>query len=465
MSSIPLISIVGRPNVGKSTLFNRLMGKRLSIVDDMPGVTRDRIFGRCSMGKKAFHLVDTGGLTWAGAKDILDDGVEKQILASMDSSAALIFVVDAAAGITPEDRYVADEVRRRKCPVILVSNKADGPRMDDDIVEAHELGLGEPMPISAQHGRNIDQLKTRIIELLPKDIYDEGEGEAIRFCVVGRPNVGKSSITNAILGEERCVVSPVPGTTRDRVDTEFVYKDEKFIIVDTAGIRRRKMKMDSLEYYSYGRAKGAIKDSDVAVLVLDAEDGLLEGDKRIVSFVQENQKGLIVAVNKMDLVEEPDYDVFLKNTFKSAPFLRNTPFIFVSAMEKAGMPSLLENVTEVHKKLNEMLPLELLKNVIYDTRVIYSPRAVGGRVGEIRDVLHDRTNPPRVVIKVNGVDLFPPDYMRLLENRIRSVFDLTGVPLDLALSAPPKPEPKKKKTPEGLRKKRKPSSSSKYGKR
>ncbi|MFC1474964.1 ribosome biogenesis GTPase Der, partial [bacterium] len=431
---VPLISIVGRPNVGKSTLFNRLLGRRVAIVDDMPGVTRDRIFARCRFGDVSCHIVDTGGLTEGMGKDTIEAEVEKQILMSIDSSSALIFLTDVTTGLIPEDRFVADILRRKGKPVIVAANKADNQKLGNTALEFHELGLGDPIPISAQHGLNIDTLTSRLVKLLPPAEYVPGKEDPIRFCVVGRPNVGKSSITNAILGEERCVVSPIPGTTRDRVDTEFEFDDMHFLIVDTAGIKRRKTKMDNMEFYGYSRARRAIQDSDVAVLVLDAEHGLLEGDKRIAAFIMENQKCFIATVNKMDLIETPDYEMFLKNTLDSAPFMRNTPFLFLSALERLGMDLLIDKIVDVHGRSRELLPLDFLKNVIYDTRALYSTRSRGRRTGEIKNVIHDRVNPPRVILKVNDEELFVPGYLRLIENRIRSVFNLSGIPLDLVIS-------------------------------
>jgi len=434
-AEMPLVSIVGRPNVGKSTLFNRLMGRRVSIVDDTPGVTRDRIYGRTFIEGIPCHLVDTGGLSYDTGGGDIETGVEKQIMMSIESSTALVFVVEVQTGVTPEDRFVADVLRKSGKPVILAANKADSTKHDNEALEFHELGFGEPVPCSALHGRGVGEITGLLGELLPGSREATQERPAVRFCVAGRPNVGKSSITNAILGEDRCIVSGTPGTTRDRVDTEFQLGGTHFVIVDTAGIKRRKTKMDSLEFYGFTRAKRAIGDSDVTVLVLDAREGALEGDKRIAGYVIENKKGLIVAVNKMDLIEDPDYDVFLENTFRTAPFLKNTPFLFISALERSGMDVLLENVLDVHRRLNELLPLELLKNVIFDTRMLYSPPSRGKRAGEIRGVIHDRSNPPRIIIKVNDTELFPTDYRRLIENRIRAVFNLAGVPLDMVFSS------------------------------
>lgn len=435
--TLPLVSIVGRPNVGKSTLFNRLIGRRVAIVDDSSGVTRDRIFAKCRIGAADVYIVDTGGLTAGAGKSEMERNIEKQILMSFESSAALVFVVDSATGLMPEDREVAAVLRRYGKPVVLAANKAESRRTAQGASEFFELGFGEPLTVSALHGDNIDALKERISELIPEEAAEPREEQPIRFCVVGRPNVGKSSIANAILGEERCVVSDVPGTTRDMVDTEFARGGRAFVIVDTAGLKRRKSKMDRLEFYGATRTRRAIEGADVAVLVLDARDGLLEGDKRIISAVIELKRGLVIAVNKMDLIEDPVYDNFLKHLEKEAPFLMPSPVLFVSALEGRGMDELFESLVLVHGRLNSPLPIELLKNVICDVRALYSPRSSGGRVGAIKDVIHDRVNPPRVVVKVNDPDLFAPAYVKLIENRIRGVFDLEGVPLDLKLVGAP----------------------------
>jgi len=436
--TLPLVSLVGRPNVGKSTLFNRLIGRRIAIVDDTPGVTRDRIFGRCRIGGSDVYLVDTGGLTSYTRKSEMEKNIEKQVLMSFEDSAAVIFVVDAAAGLTPEDEHAAGILRKYKRPVVVAANKAESEKAAAAAAEFFRLGFGEPVALSALHGTNISGLLERVAPHLPEGTATGPRERPVRFCVAGRPNVGKSSIVNAILGEERCVVSPVPGTTRDRVDAEFTRDGRPFVIVDTAGIKRRKTKMDKLEFYGSTRAIRAIEESDVVVLVLDAAEGLSEGEKRIAADILERRKGIVVAVNKMDLVDDPKPRRYMKFLVDEASFLRHAPVVFVSALNRTGFDALLDTLLDVHQRMNAMLPLELLKNVIYDVRALYSPGSRGRGFGEIRDVVHDRTNPPRVVIRVNDTELFKEAYVRLIENRIRNVFDLRGVPLDLSLSGAPK---------------------------
>jgi GTP-binding protein len=442
-TQLPLVSLVGRPNVGKSTLFNRLIGRRIAIVDDTPGVTRDRIFGRCRIGDVTAYLVDTGGISSYADKSEMDRNVEKQVLMTFEDSAVVALVVDAAAGLMPEDEYAADVLRRYKRPVVVVANKSDNDKLAEAaMAEFFKLGFGEPVPVSALHGINIDLLRERIEPLLPPAEETAREGRPLRFCVAGRPNVGKSSIVNAILGEERCVVSAIPGTTRDRVDTEFTRDGRPFVIGDTAGIKRHKTRMDKLEFYSSTRARRAIVESDVAVLVLDAKEGILEGDKKVAGDILEMKKGLIVVVNKIDLIETPKFDRFVEYIAREAPFLRHSPVVFMSALEREGIGDLLDTLVEVRARMTEMLPIELLRNVIYDVRALYSPKSRGSRIGEIKGVLHDRANPPRIIIRVNDTALFPPAYVRLIENRIRTVFNLRGVPLDLTLTAPSKKKSK-----------------------
>ncbi|MFA6449070.1 MAG: ribosome biogenesis GTPase Der [bacterium] len=443
-TQLPLVSFVGRPNVGKSTIFNRLIGRRVAIVDDTPGVTRDRIFGRCTIAGKQVYIVDTGGLTSYTDKSEMDANIQKQAMLSFEDSTVLVLVVDAQAGLLPEDEYAANILRKHKCQVIVAANKADNEKMAETASEFFALGFGAPVPVSALHGFNMPELKERIGKFLPPTERLEERGRAVRFCMAGHPNVGKSSIVNAILGEERCVVSPVPGTTRDRVDSEFTYEGRPFVIVDTAGIRRRKLKMDKLEFYSSTRARNAIAESDVAILVLDAKEGIIEGDKRLVAEIIALKKGLVIAVNKMDLVDEPAPERFVNYLSKEASFLRHTPVVFMSALKSEGIDVLLDTLVDVYGRMNEMLPHELLRNVVLDVRALYSPRSRGKVFGEIKAVLHDRTNPPRVVIKVNDKGLFTPGYIRMIESHIRNCFDLTGVPLDLSLSAPP-PKKRKKK--------------------
>jgi GTPase len=433
----PTLAIVGRPNVGKSTLFNRLAGRRIAIVDDQPGVTRDSLTSDCRIEGKRCRLVDTGGLTNNRRKDTIEQGVDHQILTTIEKAALVLFVADVASGPMPEDRYVADTLRRMKRPVVLVANKADTHKQEQRLDDLYELGLGEPQAVSALHGRNMEELCEHIAKLLPRSDEPPDE-ERIRFCLVGRPNVGKSSLANAILGQERCIVSPTPGTTRDSIATDFSWNDIAYTVVDTAGQRRRKGDLDNVEFYSITRARDAIKRSDVAVLVLDATQGLLEGDKRIASAINEYKRGFLLLVNKMDLISAPDTDSFISNLLIDAPFLRHTPILFISAMHREGMDTVLKHTAAIRDRLYATLPQDLLENIIYDIRALFSPGSSGRRVGEIRGVIHDRTTPPRVVLKVNDRDLFPPAYMRLIENRLRDAFDLAGVPLDLNVSSPPK---------------------------
>jgi len=428
---LPLIAFVGRPNVGKSTLFNRLVGSRVAIVDPTPGVTRDRIFGRCSIDGLPAELVDTGGLTSYGRKSEMDRNIEKQVMMSIESATLVLFVVDTIDGLMPEDKYTADILRRYDRPVLVVANKADDKSHEVSASEFFELGYDEPVAVSALHGKNVEKLFARIKPYLPEPEEDEEGEKPVRFCVVGRPNVGKSSIVNAILGEERCVVSEVAGTTRDMVNTTFSRDGSPYVIVDTAGVRKRRKKMDRIEYFGTTRSKRAIAGSDVALLILDAQDGILEGDKKLIDAIFSLKKGLVIAVNKMDLVDNPVYDEFIEYVQNAAPFIRQTPLIFVSALEREGMDMVLDTLLRVHERMNAFLPLELLKNIIFDIRSFYSPGSKGNRMGEIKAVVHDLVNPPRVVIKVNDPNLFPESYRRLIENQIRSVFDLSGVPLDL----------------------------------
>lgn len=442
LREIPVVSIVGRPNVGKSTLFNRLVGRRVAIVDDRPGVTRDSNIAKCRIEGKLCHLVDTGGLSNTRRKDEIESGVDRQILASIENSSLVLFVVDLAAGPQPEDKYVAETLRRRKTEVVFVANKADGDRLERQTGAFFELGLGEPMPVSALHGRNVEELLERVGSLLPAAAEAPPE-ERIRFCIVGRPNVGKSSITNAILGQERCVVSSVPGTTRDSIETDFTWNELHFTIIDTAGQRRNKSSLDNIEFYSITRARAAIRNCDVAALVLDATQGLLEGDKRIAAAIQEYQRGFLIIVNKMDLVENPVMEYFIKNLVDGAPFLRHTPIMFVSAHEREGMDAVLDSVADIHDRLHTALPKELVENLIYDIRALFSPRSRGAAIGEIKGVIHDKTNPPRIVVRTNDKTLFPPEYVRLIENRIREAFDLDGVPLEIVFTGSPKKKGKK----------------------
>ena len=444
------MAIIGRPNVGKSTLFNTLMGKRIAIVDDQPGVTRDRIFGRCGFAERDFFLVDTGGLVSKPEAGAIEAEVELQIQTSIREAHLLLFVVDAVRGMVPEDRYVAEVIRRQGKPVLLLANKSDSEAIERRVSEFYELGLGDPIPVSALQRRGIDDLEDALAEQLPDTgAMERGARPPTKFTVVGRPNVGKSSLVNAILGEERCVVSAVPGTTRDAVNTELVWKDRDFVIVDTAGVRKHKSRMDSLEYYSWQRTQRAVNGSDVAVLVLDAQKGLLEGDKKIADFVLGRKRGLVLAINKMDLIESPDVGKFLEYVAEEAPFLRNMPAVFVSALKREGIEPLFETLIHVHRRMNTLLPLDLLTNVVTDVRMMFSPPGKGPRPAEIRSVTHDGTNPPRIILNVNDPILFPTDYLRLMENQIRAVFDLSGVPVEVKAIATGRKHRGKKYPPKG----------------
>lgn len=442
LNELTAIAIVGRPNVGKSTLFNRLCGKRISIVDDRPGVTRDSIISKTAMDGKPCYIVDTGGLTHSRRKEGLEAEIEKHILRSITWAKAAVFLVDGSSGPMPDDKFVAGILRREGLKTIFVINKCDGPEQDIRASNFFELGMGEPICVSALHGRNFDQLRTAIAEYLPDPPPPEKIPRRITFSLVGRPNVGKSSLTNAILGWDRCVVNNEPGTTRDSIATDFDWDGEPFTIVDTAGQRRRKKNLDDVEFYSITRAVEAIKKSDVGVLVIDAHAGLLEGDKRIAAAIIENKRGFLLVVNKMDLVEAELIEDFIKYIQKTIPFLATIPMVFVSALNSKGMDSILGNIAEIYTRQNTPLPLKLLENVIYDVRQMFSPKGKGRGSGRIDAVIHDRVNPPRIVLKVDDKDAFTTDYIRMIENRIREVFNLSGVPLDLSLSAPPK-KPKK----------------------
>ncbi|MFH1538581.1 MAG: ribosome biogenesis GTPase Der [bacterium] len=439
------VAIVGRPNVGKSALFNRLMGKRIAIVDGAFGVTRDRISGICTRGGAHFELYDMGGFV-SRRREGLEESVNRQIVRAVALADVIVFVVDAIAGPVPEDENICEMVRREGKPVILAANKADNPKLEDRAVEFFGLGLGEPLPVSAAHNRNIGALLEEIAEKIPPGLHDAARegGEPTRFCIVGRQNVGKSTLVNAILGEERCVVSDVPGTTRDSVDSEFSLDGRDYAIVDTAGMKKQVRALKDLEFYSYRRACGAVERSSVAVLLIDAVEGIVETDKKIAAFALESGKGMVIGVNKMDLIEEPVHENFLSHLADSAPFLRYTPVVFLSALRGEGVENLLGEVAEVARKMGAELPAEELENEVLSLVELFPPKSLGKRPTRVFSVRQTGKNPPKITLLVSNRDAFPDSYLRSITNRLVETYGLYGVPLTVA--ARKKPGKKKKRS-------------------
>ena len=428
----PLVAIVGRPNVGKSALFNRLIGRRMAIVEDRPGITRDRLYAQTSWGERVFTLVDTGGFVTDSVESITAQ-VRAQAERAIHEADVILFIVDLRDGVVPEDREVAQRLREGRRPVILVVNKTDDPS-PPGVYEFYELGLGDPFAVSATHGLGINDLLDAILAVLPESTPDVETAEAIRVAIAGRPNVGKSSLINAVLGEERVIVDPRPGTTRDAVDTPFRREGREFILVDTAGLRRKARIDERLERYSAGRSLGAIDRADVVVLVLDAGEPVVEQDQEIARYAQERGRAFVAAVTKWDLVSEtPMLHKGALDRVKTA--LRFAPYaaiIATSAPKKWGIPELLDRVVQAAAAHARRVPTGPLNRAIEAAEEAHNPPADrAGKQGKIYYATQPAVKPPTIVCFVNDPELFPDEYRRYLENRLREAFDFEGTPIRL----------------------------------
>lgn len=422
----PVVAIVGRPNVGKSTLFNRLIGSRQAITEDIPGTTRDRLYGQVEWKDAVYDLVDTGGLepdSAEGYPALIRDQVEIAV-AEAD---AILFVVDATAGVTATDLEIAGLLRRADKPVILVANKGDNPERQELAVEFYELGLGDPMPVSAYHGLGVREVQDRLLEVLPR--YEAGAAaDVLRIAVVGRPNVGKSMLVNAILGEPRVIVSDVAGTTRDAVDTPFTYRGKQIVLVDTAGIRRPGKIEKGIEKYSVMRAQAAIERSDVVVLMLDATQKLAQQDLHIASMVIEAYKGMIVAINKWDLVEDTDEnrEDYANRLFVRVKFAPWVPLAFISAKEKLNIEGLLDLALEIQEARSTRIPTAEVNAALREAVAAHPPPSTGRRQLKLKYATQPGVRPPTFVIFCNDASLVHFSYRRYIENHFRKRFGFEG---------------------------------------
>ena len=429
--SMPTIAIVGRPNVGKSTIFNRIAGDRISIVEDTPGVTRDRIYTHGEWLGTTFSLIDTGGI------DVGDEPFLKQITqqaeVAIDEADVIVFVVSVREGVTDADEKVAQILYKANKPVVLAVNKADNPELRQEIYDFYSLGFGDPYPISGSHGLGLGDLLDAVIKAFP-DKDGEAEDDSIRFSLIGRPNVGKSSLVNALLGEDRVIVSDIAGTTRDAIDTKFV--DEtgaEFTMVDTAGIRKRGKVYENTERYSVMRAMKAIDNSDVVLFVLNAEEGIREQDKRVAGYAHEAGRGIIIVVNKWDALKKNnqtlhDFEIHVREEFQ---YLAYAPMIFVSAKthQRLGeLPALIKTVATNHEK---RVQSATLNDVIMDAIAMNPTPNVNGKRLRVYYATQVAVQPPTFVLFVNDPDLMHFSYERYLENQIREHFDFTGTPIHI----------------------------------
>lgn len=425
----PLVVIVGRPNVGKSALFNRLLGRRHAIVSDIPGVTRDRLQAPCQWGGREFLLVDTGGLVM-GQAEPLTVQVRRQAERAITDAQAVLFVVDASAGLTPQDQEIAAMLRRRRRPVLIVANKVDPPHGAAEAYEFSALGLGDPVMVSATHGLGIGELLDAVAALVP-DARAAAEAEpAVGVIFLGRPNVGKSSLVNALLGEERVVVDALPGTTRDAVDTLLSYDGQRVTLIDTAGLRRRSRVATGLEYYSTRRTADALSRADVAVLVIDAQEGITDQDQRIARMVSEAGRATVVAINKWDLVHGHTPEQIRRVTQERLRFLGEVLVVQTVAPQRRGIAELMAAVFRAARARATRIATGPLNRVIAEAIQAHAPPSdAAGRQLHVYYATQPSTRPPAIVLFVNDPGLVTVEYQRYLERRFRKAFDLAGTPV------------------------------------
>ena len=427
----PVVAVVGRPNVGKSTIFNRIAGDRISIVEDTPGITRDRIYTRAEWLTNEFRLIDTGGIDM-GDEPFMSQIVQQAEIA-IDEADVIVFMVSAREGLTEADERVAKMLYRSKKPVVLAVNKVDNIEQRSEIYEFYALGFGDPYPISGAHGTGLGDLLDQVVANFP-DVEASEDDDAVRFSFIGRPNVGKSSLVNAMLGEERVIVSDISGTTRDAIDTRFTSEDgDEFVMVDTAGIRKRGKVYESTEKYSVMRAMRAIDDSNVVLVVLNAEEGIREQDKHVAGYAHEAGRAVIIVVNKCDTLEKDNHTMtdFENKIRQEFQYLSYAPIVFVSALTKqrlSKLPALIKQVNDNHRK---RIQSATLNEVISDALALNPTSTVNGKRLRVYYATQVAIQPPTFVVFVNNPELMHFSYERFLENQIRKSFDFTGTPIHL----------------------------------
>ena len=434
--SKPLVAVVGRPNVGKSTFFNKIAGKRISIVEDTPGVTRDRIYADCEWLNHKFTLIDTGGIE-PRTDDILLKQMRRQAEVAIDTCDVILFFTDGRAGLTANDEDVATMLRRSGKPVILVVNKVDFPEMTDTIYDFYALGLGEPFAISSTNMLGLGDLLDEVVAHFPEEAaLSEEEEHTINIAVVGRPNVGKSSLVNRILGQERSMVSDIAGTTRDAIDTAFVRDGQRFNIIDTAGIRRKRaIEEESIERYSIVRALAAVRRCDVALIVINAEDGVTEQDTKVAGYVHEEGKAATIVVNKWDAIEKDTntMETFRKRVTEDLKFMDYAPVVFISALTGQRVANVLSSVKDAYEQTSRRITTGLLNDVLGDATAALQPPVSGGRRLKIYYATQQSTCPPTFVFFVNDEKLMHFAYQRYLENQFRKSFGFEGTPIRFIL--------------------------------
>ena len=429
-----IVAIVGSPNVGKSTIFNRMIGDRHAIVDDEAGITRDRLYATCSWQGKTFSLVDTGGVEIANAP--FQQQIRMQAEIAIDEADIIVFVVDGQVGITSDDRLVAKMLFKVKKPIILAVNKIDEGLHSSNAQEFYGLGLGEPIPVSGAHGVGIGDLLNRIVSKI--EVEDEvKEDDRITFSLIGRPNVGKSSLVNAILNQERVIVSDISGTTRDSIDTPFTRNGKDYLVIDTAGLKKRGKIYESIDKYSAIRALKAIERSEIVLLVIDGNEGIRDQDKHILEYATHLHKAIIIVVNKWDLVNKDQNTMqeFVKLVRKEYKFLDYAPVCFVSAKNKSRINTIFDELNKVYEAYHTRISTSLLNQVMQDAQMMnQSPDFNGGRV-KILYATQVAICPPTIVLHVNNKDFMHFSYLRYIENRLRDTFNFDGTPINLVMKA------------------------------
>ncbi|EMB66058.1 ribosome biogenesis GTPase Der [Streptococcus mutans] len=429
--ALPTVAIVGRPNVGKSALFNRIAGERISIVEDVEGVTRDRIYTKAEWLNRQFSIIDTGGIDDVDAPFM--EQIKHQADIAMTEADVIVFVVSAKESITDADEYVAKILYRTHKPIILAVNKVDNPEMRSAIYDFYALGLGDPYPVSSAHGIGTGDVLDAIVDNLPTEAQEENS-DIIKFSLIGRPNVGKSSLINAILGEDRVIASPVAGTTRDAIDTTFTDEEgQEFTMIDTAGMRKSGKVYENTEKYSVMRAMRAIDRSDIVLMVLNAEEGIREYDKRIAGFAHEAGKGIVVVVNKWDAIKKDNrtvaqWEADIRDNFQYIPY---APIVFVSAVTKQRLHKLPDVIKQVSQSQNTRIPSAVLNDVVMDAVAINPTPTDKGKRLKIFYATQVSVKPPTFVIFVNEEELMHFSYLRFLENQIRQAFVFEGTPIRL----------------------------------
>ena len=427
-----IVAIIGSPNVGKSTIFNRIIGDKRAIVDDEAGITRDRLYGTAKWLNKSFTLIDTGGIEIADRP--FQEQIRIQANIAIDEADIIIFATDGKLGVTKDDRMIARMLQKSKKPIILIVNKIDEGFMMANAAEFYSLGLGEPIPVSGLHGVGIGDVLNRIVDKITDD-KEELDEDVVTFSLIGRPNVGKSSLTNAILNQERVIVSDISGTTRDSIDTPFIREGKKYVVIDTAGLKKKGKIYESIDKYSAIRALRAIERSEIVVLVIDGAQGIIDQDKHVIQYATDLHKAIIIVVNKWDIVDKDENTMasFSKEVRKQYKFLDYAPIIFLSALTKRRVNTLFEALDLVHQAYYTRIKTSLLNDVIQEAQVMnLAPDFNGGRL-KIYYANQVSTAPPHIVLMVNDPEFMHFSYQRYLENKLRETFNFDGTPIKISL--------------------------------